>query len=535
MLRRHRAAEDRDRRRARRIQGRRNPSVLLSAGDNFQGSLYYTTYKSKVVSDFLNQMGFDVVATGNHEFDDGPEEFLKFIEAAEFPDHRRQFRRLPLGPACAARSRAPTSSMSAARRSASSARPPRTRPRSPRPAPTSSSPTSPSTSAAPSRRSTPPASTRSSCSRHIGYNDRPGSWRRPCPGIDVIVGGHSPYAALATSPKAPPAPTRPWSPTPMASKCRWSRPTSTASISASSPSPGTTTASSPRPPASRSCSTRLGRTPTRTSSPRSPSSAARSRKRWAPSSAPTTEAIEGSREVCRAMECAMGNLLADAILDRVADQGATIAFQNGGGVRASIDAGEITMGEVLTVLPFSQHARDRADLRRRRHRCAGEWRVATSRTAPAASRRSPGSSTRSTSSKPAGERVSDVQVKGDGDSWVPIDEAATYTIVTNNYVRGGGDGYAHLRRGRQRLRLRPAARAGAGRLHRQAGRHGTRPTPMAGSRSSSSHRPARICARAPRGRPLLLQCPGPREATGSGSQARSVTSRAAPRDRARAL
>ena len=47
-------------------------SILLSAGDNFQGSLYYTTYKSKVVSDFFNQMGFDVVATGNHEFDDGP-------------------------------------------------------------------------------------------------------------------------------------------------------------------------------------------------------------------------------------------------------------------------------------------------------------------------------------------------------------------------------------------------------------------------------------------------------------------------------
>ncbi|MDB5615253.1 MAG: multifunctional 2,3-cyclic-nucleotide 2-phosphodiesterase/5-nucleotidase/3-nucleotidase [Devosia sp.] len=60
-------------------------SLLLSAGDNFQGSLYYTTYKSKVVSDFFNQMGFDVVATGNHEFDDGPEEFMKFIDAAEFP------------------------------------------------------------------------------------------------------------------------------------------------------------------------------------------------------------------------------------------------------------------------------------------------------------------------------------------------------------------------------------------------------------------------------------------------------------------
>jgi 5'-nucleotidase/UDP-sugar diphosphatase len=66
----------------------------------------------------------------------------------------------------------------------------------------------------------------------------------------------------------------------------------------------------------------------------------------------TAEAIEGSREVCRAMECSMGNLVADAMLDRVKDQGIQIAIQNGGGLRASIDAGEVTMGEVLTVLPF---------------------------------------------------------------------------------------------------------------------------------------------------------------------------------------
>ena len=48
----------------------------------------------------------------------------------------------------------------------------------------------------------------------------------------------------------------------------------------------------------------------------------------------------------------MGNLVADAMLDRVKGQGVTIAFQNGGGLRASIDQGVVTMGEVLTVLPF---------------------------------------------------------------------------------------------------------------------------------------------------------------------------------------
>ena len=45
-------------------------------------------------------------------------------------------------------------------------------------------------------------------------------------------------------------------------------------------------------------------------------------------------------------------LIADAMLDRVKDQGIEIAIQNGGGIRASIDAVDVTMGEVLTVLPF---------------------------------------------------------------------------------------------------------------------------------------------------------------------------------------
>ena len=66
----------------------------------------------------------------------------------------------------------------------------------------------------------------------------------------------------------------------------------------------------------------------------------------------TTAPIDGSRDNCRARECEMGDLVADAILDRVKGQGVEIVIQNGGGLRASIDQGVVTMGEVLTVLPF---------------------------------------------------------------------------------------------------------------------------------------------------------------------------------------
>ena len=66
----------------------------------------------------------------------------------------------------------------------------------------------------------------------------------------------------------------------------------------------------------------------------------------------TARPIDGARTICRATECQMGNLVTDAILDRVKMQGISIAIVNGGALRASIDAGDITMGDVLTVLPF---------------------------------------------------------------------------------------------------------------------------------------------------------------------------------------
>ena len=59
--------------------------VLLSAGDNFQGSLFYTTYKGKAEGEFLNQMGFDAMALGNHEFDDGEDALVPFIDSRSFP------------------------------------------------------------------------------------------------------------------------------------------------------------------------------------------------------------------------------------------------------------------------------------------------------------------------------------------------------------------------------------------------------------------------------------------------------------------
>src|SRR5690606_36180440 len=59
--------------------------ITLDAGDQFQGSLFYTTYRGKVEGEFMNRIGFDAMAVGNHEFDNGPDVLADFIDLVEFP------------------------------------------------------------------------------------------------------------------------------------------------------------------------------------------------------------------------------------------------------------------------------------------------------------------------------------------------------------------------------------------------------------------------------------------------------------------
>ncbi len=139
---------------------------------------------------------------------------------------------------------------------------------------------------------------------------------------------------------------------------------------------------------------------------------------------------------CRIMECPMGNLIADAMLDRVRDQGIEIAIQNGGGIRASIDAGDVTMGEVLTVLPFqntlSTFFVSGAVILEALENGVSQMEKGGGRFPQVA-----GMSFSVRPSGAVGERIADVKVSG-----VALDPAKTYGVVSNNFVRNGGDGYA---------------------------------------------------------------------------------------------
>ena len=60
--------------------------------------------------------------------------------------------------------------------------------------------------------------------------------------------------------------------------------------------------------------------------------------------------LEGDRSFVRMQETNLANVITDSMLYTTE---ADIALYNGGGIRESIEAGDITMGQVLTTLPFS--------------------------------------------------------------------------------------------------------------------------------------------------------------------------------------
>jgi 5'-nucleotidase len=63
-----------------------NPdAVLLDAGDEFQGTLFWTLHKDAPATEIIDRIGYQAIAPGNHEFDDGCATFLRYARAIKTP------------------------------------------------------------------------------------------------------------------------------------------------------------------------------------------------------------------------------------------------------------------------------------------------------------------------------------------------------------------------------------------------------------------------------------------------------------------
>jgi len=59
--------------------------LLVDAGDFCQGTPYFNFYHGRIEIDAMNRMGYDAVALGNHEFDNGLDTLAEVLKGAKFP------------------------------------------------------------------------------------------------------------------------------------------------------------------------------------------------------------------------------------------------------------------------------------------------------------------------------------------------------------------------------------------------------------------------------------------------------------------
>jgi lantibiotic leader peptide-processing serine protease len=155
----------------------------------------------------------------------------------------------------------------------------------------------------------------------------------------------------------------------------------------------------------------------------------------------------GGQQICRLGECLMGNLVADAMLwmANEAEPGAgyQIAFQNGGGLRAPILTGPVTMGDVLETLPFG-NAIATFELQGTYVKAALENGASRYPSANGGFAQVAGLRYTINAGQPVGSRVSNIQV-WNGTGWDDLVLSAMYKAVTNDFMRKGGDNYLMFR------------------------------------------------------------------------------------------
>jgi len=67
------------------LRNSKNNTLWVNAGDFFQGTVWYSHFKWKIVSHFNKLLDFDAMCLGNHEFDDGIEGLEPFLRENTCP------------------------------------------------------------------------------------------------------------------------------------------------------------------------------------------------------------------------------------------------------------------------------------------------------------------------------------------------------------------------------------------------------------------------------------------------------------------
>ena len=130
-------------------------------------------------------------------------------------------------------------------------------------------------------------------------------------------------------------------------------------------------------------------------------------------------------------ESTMGDMVADAMLAAYPEY--DFAVTNSGGLRQDIDAGDVTVGELISAFPFPntivQLEMKGNDLRQRSFEHGAGLTNGILQV-------SKGVEMSYDETKPIGKRVVKLNIKG-----APLDDDKTYKVLTSNFLADGGDGF----------------------------------------------------------------------------------------------
>ncbi|MGE7600199.1 bifunctional metallophosphatase/5'-nucleotidase [Lysinibacillus fusiformis] len=151
---------------------------------------------------------------------------------------------------------------------------------------------------------------------------------------------------------------------------------------------------------------------------------------------------DNTKPSVRKNETPLGNLIADGMLKKAKqyNNDVIMALQNGGGIRAGINQGPITVGEVITVLPFGNTLATMS-LTGKELKEALEVSVAQYPAENGGFLHVSGAKVEFDSTKAKGQRIVKVSYMDGQGKYVEIQDNVTYTIATNAFTAKGGDGY----------------------------------------------------------------------------------------------
>ncbi|KAF2870096.1 Metallo-dependent phosphatase-like protein [Massariosphaeria phaeospora] len=406
-------------------------SMWLNVGDEFQGTLYYTYYGGEKIAETLNQMDFDAMTLGNHEFDGGEDQLGQFLENLTFPiisanvesenelvkKNVEKYHIYPEhGLAIIGVTTDDTPGIS-------------------KPDETTQflDPVEAVQNAVDEIRATTNI-TRIAAITHIGY-DKDQELAKKVSGLQLIMGGHS-HTLLGNMTNA-----QGKYPTIVQNKdgddvfivtaYRWGE--YVGYIDVTYDAQGKILAYHGAP---------IHLTNTTKQEPKLQAQI----KEWAkPFEAFAAEVLGSSnveldQSTCQRQECLLGDFMADAMLDyrKAESSTADFALINAGGVRATIDAGEITRGEVLTSFPFGNAIVEiklsGEALRKVLEGIVSKVNVDNGKPVTSFFQISQGIKVQYNPENSSGTKLVSVTV---GDQ--PLDNAKEYTIVTLDFLAGGGD------------------------------------------------------------------------------------------------